>query len=293
MKSMTGFGSASLSRAGVLVSAEARSFNNRYLKVSIRSSSVLSSRETEIENLVRERIARGTVSLSVRIVMDSRPLRVRMNTSAVREYRKLFRKLRKEGEVEGEPTLELLAALPGVFEVEETHATLDEERYQLVEKAVVQAVDRLVRMRKREGTNLKRDFSRRRTRISGLVRRIRTRAPRVAEENLGRLEERVNRLTESRGIEVEEGDLVRELGILAERSDVTEELTRLESHLDQFGSALSEDGAQGRRLEFLVQEMLREANTIGAKSADVEVSRLCVDLKVELDRLKEQVLNVE
>ena len=125
------------------------------------------------------------------------------------------------------------------------------------------------------------------------MKSISTRAPALAMEYLGRMEDRINRLLADRGIQVEEKDLVRELGIFAERSDVTEELTRLESHLDQYALTLRQEGEMGRRLEFLVQEMLREANTIGAKSGDTKVSRYCVDLKVELDRLREQVQNVE
>jgi uncharacterized protein (TIGR00255 family) len=115
----------------------------------------------------------------------------------------------------------------------------------------------------------------------------------VAKENVARLEDRIARLLDGRGAEIDEKDLIRELAIISERSDVTEEVTRLASHLDQYAGALGSREEVGRRLEFLIQEMQREANTIGAKSADVQMSHLCVELKVELDRLKEQVQNVE
>jgi uncharacterized protein (TIGR00255 family) len=148
-------------------------------------------------------------------------------------------------------------------------------------------------MRKREGTNLLKDSRARRATIGRIVKELTKRAPVVVEEYLERLEERVTKLIRARGMTVEDRDLIRELAIFAERSDVTEEVTRLGSHLDQFAQALAGDGSRGRKLDFLIQEMLREANTVSSKASDVAMSRLCVDLKVELDRLKEQVQNVE
>ena len=293
MRSMTGFGSASGARDGLSVTAEARSVNNRFLKLTLRCPPVLSSREHEIEALVKESVKRGSVTVHMRLSFEETPLAVRLNRSVVRDYQKLFGKLRKETGLTEEPTLELLSQLPGVFGAEEIDSDLNPDRFELVKDTVEKALVKLVRMREREGANLKRDFTGRRKAAASLVRKIKTRAPKVAKANLGRLEERVTQLLAGRGATVEESDLIRELAILSERSDVTEEITRLGSHLDQFGDALKEDGEVGRRLDFLVQEMFREANTIGAKAGDVELSRHCVELKVELDRLKEQVQNVE
>jgi uncharacterized protein (TIGR00255 family) len=290
---MTGFGAASRTRAGLSVAVEVRSVNNRFLRVSVRAPAVLTAREHDLEALVREQVARGSVYLTVRVVRDQHPVRIRMNEPAVKEYLKLFRRAQRDAGLTGEPSLQLLAQVPGVFEAEEIETTLSDEAWDVVRETTARAVSRLVAMRKREGANLKRDFGRRRTRVAGLVKELEKRAPHVPGELVGRLEERIDRLLASRGVEIEEKDLLRELAILAERSDVTEEVTRLESHLDQYAQALKSDGEVGRRLEFLIQEMLREANTIGAKSGDVTMSAVCVDLKVELDRLKEQVQNVE
>ena len=293
MKSMTGFGSASRTKAGFSVSVEARSVNNRFLKVSLRSPSCLSSRDHEIDALIREQVSRGSVSVSIRLVLPERPMSVRMNESAVDEYRRLFSRLGKKGGIGGEATLELIAGLPGVFEVEELETVLSDEMYAVVVETVGGALRKMSRMRAREGASLKRDFSSRRTTIAGLTKKIKARAPKVAEEYMARREDRVRRLLDGLGVELDEKDLMRELAVFAERSDITEELTRLASHLKEYGHVLKGDGDLGRRLEFVFQEMLREANTIGSKSADVTVSRLCVDLKVEMDRLKEQVQNVE
>lgn len=293
MRSMTGFGSAALSRAGTSATVECRSVNNRYLKISLRCSASISAREQEIESLVREQVTRGTVNLTARVLQKQPPVVVLMNEQAVRDYRKLFRKLERETGLKAEPSLEVLAQLPGVFSADQVDHALPDPEWQVVREAVVKALDRMVRMRVREGANLKKEFGRRATAVTRLVKRLERRAPQAPEDQVAKLEERVRQLLERRGVEVEEADLLRELAILAERSDVTEELTRLTSHVEQFRRALDGEGAIGRRLEFLVQEMHREANTVSSKSSDLEMARLSVELKVELDRLKEQVMNVE
>lgn len=293
MRSMTGFGSASKTRGGVSATVEARSVNNRFLKVSLRCPQFLSAREHEIEGMVRERAERGTVALSVRVVRDSHPVRIRLNETAVADYGKLLKKLAKAADADGSPDLRLLARLPGVFEAEETETGLSDEAWAAVAETIGTALDRMTRMRDREGANLERDFAKRGKSIRHLVKALAKRAPQVSVEFGRRLQERVNALASGHGVTFEETDLIREVAVFAERSDVTEEVTRLDSHLQQFDAAIRGEGSLGRRLDFLIQEMMREANTISAKASDVEMSRRCVDLKVELDRLKEQVQNVE
>ena len=208
---MTGFGSATRTRAGLSVTAEVRSVNNRFLRVSIRAPSVLSAREHDLEALVRERIARGSVHLTLRVVRDQHPVRIRMNEHAVKEYLKLFRRVQREAGLTGTPSLELLAQVPGVFEAEEIEATLPDEGWEVVRETTTRALSRLVAMRKREGANLKRDFSRRRTAVAALVKDLNRRSPRVAESSVARLKERIDRLLADRGGEVEEKDVLREL----------------------------------------------------------------------------------
>lgn len=293
MRSMTGFGSASRTRGSTSVTVEARSVNNRYLKVALRAPAVLSSREHEIEEIVRGRVSRGTVSVGVRLILAKRPVVVRMNEEAAAEYVRLLRELGEKAGVRGEPDLALVAGLPGVFSAEEVEEGLPEEEWEFVRDAVAEALDAMVAMREAEGENLKRDFAARAEASARLAKSLQERAEKVPAEHMERLEERVTRLLERRGVEVTESDLLRELAILSERADVTEEITRLESHVGQFRKALTDADAVGRRLEFLVQEMHREANTISAKASDIEMGKTCVELKIELDRLKEQVQNVE
>ena len=293
MRSMTGFGSASKTRGGFSATVEARSVNNRFLKVSLRCPSALSAREHEIEGIVREFCERGTVYVVVRIVREGPEFRIRLNEKVVADYAKLLKKLGKTGGATEGPTLDLLAKLPGVFDAEEVESGLSAEAWETVKETVEAALGKMVRMRDREGTNLKRDFAKRGGVIRRVVKSISKRAPKVVAEFGNRLEERVTAIAEKRGVNFEERDLVRELAVFAERCDVTEEVTRLASHLSQFDGVIRDEGSIGRRLDFLIQEMLREANTISAKASDVAMSKDCVDLKVELDRLKEQVQNVE
>lgn len=293
MRSMTGFGSATRTEQGLTVTAEIRTLNNRFLKVGVKTPGTLSAREHKLEALVRERIVRGTATLSIRLDRAERPVRVRLNEAAVREYGLLLEKLKETSGATGEATVELLSRMPGVFEAEEIDSTVSEEDWETVRQTTVDAIEALVVMREREGANLRADFVARRDRVEELVSRIEALAPDVAQACLDRLSDRVEKLLARRGVELAEGEFLRELGILAERSDVAEEMTRLRSHLEQYAAALESEEEIGRRLEFLLQEMFRETNTIAAKSADVTVSEICVDLKVELDRLKEQVQNVE
>ena len=293
MRSMTGFGSASKTRGGVSATVEARSVNNRFLKVSLRCPPFLSAREHEIEGMVRERAERGTIALAVRVARDSHPIRVRLNETAVADYGKLLKKLAKAVGADGTLDLGMFAKLPGIFEAEEVDSGLSDEAFAAVAETIGQALDRMTGMRDREGANLKRDFTKRGKEIRRLVKALAKRAPQVPVEFGRRLKDRINKFAAGEDISFEATDLIREVGVFAERSDVTEEVTRLDSHLQQFDAAIRGDGSLGRRLDFLIQEMMREANTISAKASDVAMSRLCVDLKVELDRLKEQVQNVE
>ncbi len=291
MRSMTGFGAATQHKGGTRVTAEIRSVNNRYFKASFRTPPALASREHEMEDLLRARIARGTVNVWLWFERE-RP-EVTVDEAVAAEYARRLRRLGRDLRLPGEPDLALLASLPGVVKERRGDEAVSDEDWNLVCGVLTAALARLSKMREREGANLARDFARRAKAVAALVKAIAARAPRVKEEYLGRLRDRVQRMVADAEVAVADRDLFRELAVFAERSDVTEELTRLRSHLDQFGAALTAGAEVGRRLDFLVQEMAREANTIGSKAGDAEVSRLCVDLKVEMDRLKEQVQNVE
>jgi len=287
---MTGYGRAHLEREGCAVTVEIRSGNHRFLKVSVHAPEVWERLTRDIEGLVRENVARGSVLVNVRklgTLAGAREFLV--NRQAIEEYR------RQLAGVEGaqEVSLGELLSLPGtVGSVDETDAELDEV-WKDVSGLVNQAVDAMTTMRRREGEHLREVLSGVVGKLGELVEEIRGGAADMVAHYRDRLETRVNELLEGKKLSVARTDLARELAIFAERSDIREELDRMVSHLKQFASLLDGDAPVGRRLEFLVQEMLRETNTMGAKVADVELAKTVLDAKVEVDRLKEQVMNVE
>jgi uncharacterized protein (TIGR00255 family) len=287
---MTGYGRAHLEREGCAVTVEIRSGNHRFLKVSVRAPDVWERLTRDIEGLVREKVARGSVLVNVRklgTLAGAREFLV--NRQVIEEYR------RQLAEVEGaqEVSLAELLSLPGtVGSVDETDAELDEV-WKDVSGLVNEALDAMTTMRRQEGEHLEEVLSEVVGKLGKMVEQIRVGAPDMVAHYRDRIETRVNELLEGKTLSVAQTDLARELAIFAERSDIREELDRMVSHLKQFASLLDGDAPVGRRLEFLVQEMLRETNTMGAKVADVELAKTVLDAKVEVDRLKEQVMNVE
>lgn len=291
IRSMTGFGVAAVSKNGIAARVEVRSVNHRYLQVKARLSSDLGHLEPGLEAAVRERLDRGSVSISVAVDHEAGARRSRIDAEAARAYRKSISALAKELGLREEVRLETLIGLPGVL------ATGEDEREKsreddLVLECTQKAVDALVKMRGVEGKSLLADLRKNAKGIAGLVATIGKRMPVVVREHHESLRRRVEELLDGR-VAVRAEDLARELALLADRMDVGEELTRISSHLDQWESLLAKGGAIGRQLDFLVQELLREANTIGSKCNDAPVAHAVVELKTLIERLREQVQNVE
>ena len=198
MRSMTGFGSASKTRGEVSATVEARSVNNRFLKVSLRCPPSFSAREHEIEAIIRTHVERGTVYVVVRLSREHPEIRISLNEKVVADYRKLLKKLAKKAGAKGAPDLALLSRLPGVINAEEVESSVSKDTWNLVQETVGAALAKMVRMRDQEGANLKRDFGQRGKVIRRLVKSIKARAPKVVTEFGQRLEERVTALVEKR-----------------------------------------------------------------------------------------------
>jgi uncharacterized protein (TIGR00255 family) len=298
IRSMTGFGSASgdgqgPSQGGAL-RVEVRAVNHRYLQVKIRIPAELGGLEPEIDELVRSRLARGSVVVTISAQAAS-GLPTQLNVEAARHYQHLLRQLAGELGIEGEPSLELLMGLPGVVKGEEDPRAPEdamEEEGGAILGLVRTALEELQGMREREGAALLAELHRHRNAILRVLERLKKRMPAVVRGHHRNLRRRMAELLGQRGA-LPAADLSRELALLAERMDVGEEISRLESHLDQFAGMLGKGGSVGRQLEFLSQELLREANTIGSKCADARAAHLVVELKTHIDRLREQVQNVE
>jgi uncharacterized protein (TIGR00255 family) len=290
MRSMTGFGLGEAPLGLGKLAIEIRAVNHRFLDVRVRVPRELSDLASYVEQVARERLTRGRYEVAVRVdgVALGAPVLDRDRAKAA--FRSLC-ELRDELAPGTEVPLALLGSIPDLFV-----SPVDREIERLREgtrRAFEAAVGALDAMRAREGTALREDLGKRLERVRRLARDIERRAPEVVEAHRKRLRERADRLRAATEIEVEGARLEQEIALFAERSDVCEELTRLESHCAQFGALLSSGEAVGRRLDFLLQEMAREANTVGAKSPDAQIAHAVVEVKAEIERMREQVQNVE
>jgi len=287
IRSMTGYGAAERTTDQVRVAAEVRTVNNRYFKATIRLPDGLGALEPRIEPILRGAITRGTVYVGVTVEPRGAAARVPINAEVLQAYRRDLETLAPG------VTDDALLALPGVVGEAEGRLTGIPDLPGLIEAVVGEAVENLNRMRETEGKATADDMAAIIDDIERRVSAVEARAPQIVQDYRNRLQERVQTLLD--GVEVTPDDqtLVREVAFFAERSDINEELARLASHVRQFRDLLGAPGPVGRRFEFISQEMVREANTIGSKANDPEISREVVEIKVGVDRLREQAQNVE
>jgi len=293
--SMTGYGEASYQSDNVSLSVELRALNNRYLKVSLRAPEPYQLLEAEFEKVIRRQVKRGTIQVQLRYERQSAPQDFRINSVALMSYVRQIRDLEPQLNLAGraDALLTQVLMLPGVVPEPGagTHSLHDDWR--LIEKALLEALAQLQVMRQDEGRAMANELLTHRETISAHLNVIRRRAGTVASSFRDRLFERVRNLLQELDVKVDQSDLIREVSIFAERSDIAEEMIRLATHLDHFQEIMNEDESPGRKLEFLVQEMSRESNTIGSKAGDVEISRQVVDIKGTLEKIRELVQNVE
>jgi uncharacterized protein (TIGR00255 family) len=293
--SMTGYGEASYVSDRLSVAIELRALNNRYLKVILRAAEPYNLLESEFEKVVRRTVKRGTLQIHLRCQRQFAPQDFLVNTIAFRSYLAQLRSLCSEMALPQSDTalVPSLLALPGVAPEPGTLSlTLDEE-WPVMERVLDEALTRLQTMRQEEGRAMAQELLQHRDRIAAELSRIRHRAPQVAVVFRDRLLERVGSLLSEKDIKIDASDLIKEVSIFAERSDIAEEVVRLASHLEQFQVIMNEPESAGRKLEFLTQEMFREVNTIGSKGSDVEISRHVVEIKGALEKIRELVQNVE
>jgi uncharacterized protein (TIGR00255 family) len=284
---MTGFGAAKREGAGTVVSAEVRSVNNRHLAVSIRMPAAFDARLAELEATARAKLQRGsmTATISVRSQRETAPAKV--NAAVVADYLKQLADA-------GLPTAATLVGdvlrLPGAVE-EAPPTTFGDAEFALVRDALDAALAELVAMREREGATLVAELLAGAKELERLAAVVAARAPEVVKVAEARLKERLAALLGDATVPQE--IVAREIAVMADKSDVAEEVARLASHVKQWRESLAEGGAIGRRLDFLSQEMVRETNTIGSKSQDSDIARAVVEMKVAIERLKEQAANIE
>ena len=293
MKSMTGYGRAEGMCGGKKLVVEIRSLNHRYIEVSLRLPPPFFPWELEIKKRVTERFSRGKIEVALR--MDAQEGleaagRLTLNWPLLRQYHALLVELKQAFNIEDPITLPMLAGLREVFVTSENGAPVD-NLWPDLEPILAEAMSMLSSMRQREGEMLRQDMVMRLQLIQGEMDAIRKRSPEVVLECRGRLAERVRELANN--LEIDEGRLSVEVAIMADKMDITEELVRFASHLNQFHELVLSPDAVGRKIDFLIQELNREINTIGSKSADTDIARRVIDIKSELSKLREQVQNIE
>jgi uncharacterized protein (TIGR00255 family) len=290
IRSMTGFGAGKGSAGAEVVEAEVRSVNHKFCEVKCRLPREMAALETELARQVKDRLARGGIEVTLRRSSSRGALAPRVDAELAAEYARAFAEIRARLGLAGAVSLADVLAADGVVSLEE-RAVDPELARGAAAAAVAAALDALVAMREREGAALARDLEGRLAAVEALASRLAEVSPRSVEDYRARLQERVVEL--SRGLAPDPARLATEIALFADRTDVAEELTRLASHVAQMRGLLASGEPAGRKMDFLVQEMHREANTVGSKSQSAEASAGVVALKAEIERMREQVQNVE
>lgn len=293
IRSMTGFGEAAVETPAGILRAELRTVNHRFFSLNIRHPTALDRYEPQIRDWVRSLISRGHANLTYRLegAEGETGPELTLDVERAARYLRIFRDLKERFDLPGEVTLEMLAAHADLVVREQNDAP--ELAPETVRDVTVRAARAVVAMREEEGRNLQADLDGRLDAIAGAVAIIAERAPdRLAREH-ERLQRAVAELVAD--VNVDDERIAREIAIVADRWDISEEVVRLRAHLDHFRGMLAEEAAEpvGKRLAFLVQEMHREANTIGSKANDADIEHRVVAIKNEIERLREQVENVE
>ena len=290
---MTGFGRVEAVSSGKRMQVEMKSLNHRYLEISLRMPAMLFPIETEIKKKIGERFSRGKIEVSIRMDNEANQdgtQALMLNLPLVRQYYSLLSQIKEELQLPDDVTLNRMSGFRDLYMPKEVEDDLT-GLWRGLEGILAAAMDKLTDMRITEGEALGRDLACRMNKIQQLLRIIALRAPEIVVEYRQRLSDRVRDLTQ--GMVIDESRIHQEVAILAEKSDITEEVVRLESHIDQFIELLAGEEAIGRKIDFLIQEMNREINTIGSKSGDAETARQVIEIKSELAKVREQIQNVE
>jgi uncharacterized protein (TIGR00255 family) len=292
MNSMTGFGSASQRDRRFDVDVEVRSVNHRFLVLKQSLPEEFSRYEGELERIVRDRLGRGSLSLSVSVKTSEEAGPSLPDLAVLKETAKRLREVQKALGLKGELDLDDLLSVPTLWSNGRGQLPAD-ELWPRLKKLAEKALDALEATRAREGASIAKDFEARLQAIEACLLRIAPRVSAVVEAYQKKLEARVQALLAQKGLEVAKPDLAKEIAIYADRCDISEEVQRLRAHTAEFRKIIAGKGQVGRRLDFLTQEMGREANTIASKGNDAEISACAVEIKAELEKIKEQVENVE
>lgn len=290
--SMTGFGRAESQEGDYTYQAEIRSVNNRFIEINTRLPKAYVDLEQPLKKIIKSHCSRGSINLTISLANSnegSGEWDVRPNLSLATQYVDALNQIRDSLGLQGEIDLKSVVGLRDIIKIEPV--ALDPAKKDLILNIATEALTSLQKMREEEGENMQKDLAQRIDAIESHAAEIESRHPEVIKEYQEKLNDRIKTLNE--GVGLDETRLAQEAALLADRSDITEEMTRLRSHLKQFRNFFNAKEPIGRKLEFITQEINREVNTTGSKSSDISISNRVIEMKSELEKIREQVQNIE
>jgi uncharacterized protein (TIGR00255 family) len=291
--SMTGFGASHCQENGLAVSVEVRTINSRYFKLSVRSSEGYAALEPHIEEVVRRVIHRGTIQVTVRAERLRAAEDYRLNIDVLERYRNQLEELKRRWDLNETITLGALLPLEGVVNEESMILHDVEADWPVICRTLEGALEHLSAMRAEEGRAMAADLTANCRSVAASLEQVESRSPQAVEDYRARLHEKLQKILEKYSVLLDPSDLIKEVSFFADRTDISEEIVRLRSHVEQFLSTMELPESSGRKLEFLTQEMVREANTIGSKANDVEIARQVIEMKTAIERIREMIQNIE
>ncbi len=287
---MTGYGDVRRQVESLTIGVEVRTINSRYFKLSLRCPDGYAGLEPQLEGLVRKHVKRGTVQLGLRLERAATTDDFQINAEVLRGYREQLADLSNG---DGMISVGELLQLPGVIDERVASRSDSQEIWPAVKDVVSEALTNLSQMRSDEGNSMAKDLKSNCEVIASELEKIAERTPLVADGYRKRLADKLNKLLGEYDVTVDASDVVREVGLFADRCDISEEIVRLRSHLEQFDTIMGMNESAGRKLEFLTQEMVRETNTIGSKANDSDIARHVIEIKAAIERMREMIQNVE
>ncbi len=291
---MTGIGRSRHEDDQIRAAVEIRAVNNKFLKLNLRLPDTLNGRESAVDRIVRQYLERGTVTINVQLTLQKQVSPYVIDREVLAEYLKEAQAVSEKLHLQPPSQLSEFLELPGV--VVNRAASLDDEgeiEWQAFEPALIEALEQLQSFRRAEGEAMRQALLEHCEDLEVAVKKIEARSPGVVESYRNRLKNRINEWLSEQGVQIEVPDILREVSIFSERCDISEEITRLYSHIAQFREFLDEKHSTGRKLDFLCQEMFREINTIASKANDVEISHNTVAMKAAVEKMREIVQNIE
>jgi uncharacterized protein (TIGR00255 family) len=290
IKSMTGFGRGEFSQGASTFSVDVRSVNHRYSDVSVRMPRAMSVLEEKVREFVTEKISRGKVDVYINYNTFGQSSQVKLDTNLAKAYVDSLNTLKEMFGIRDDISLSLLTRFPDIMALETVEMDMD-ELWVMLKQALEMAFNALVEMRQREGERLKNDLLEKLVNVKGFVGNIKEKSYSIVDEYKNKLYDRIKELTKD--IQIDENRLLTEVAVFADKSSIDEELVRLESHLEELQKALNIKGSVGKKLDFIIQEMNREVNTIGSKITDLGILNNVISIKTEIEKIREQVQNIE